>query len=320
MKGGAMDRFGGGSDQVDPDIARFVAGLASAYARHESTGDPVERRKIAEIVRKEWRSGGPAMAQTVTWDRGGIRMRLHRPQDQDGLPVLFYIHGGGWTIFSIDTHDRLMREYAARAAVAVIGIDYSLAPENRYPVALNEVVDTLDWLEREGGELGVDPHRIAIGGDSAGANLSVAACLRRRDAGQAQLAGMLLNYGAYDPQPRASYEAFSGPRYTLEADEMDAFWRGYVGSEQDLDDPLVAPIRADLEGLPPAFIGIAECDILADSNIAFAEKLEAAGVAVERTIYRGATHSFLEAVAIAPIADRAFAEQSQWLRERLGLA
>ncbi|MBB3032421.1 alpha/beta hydrolase [Alteriqipengyuania lutimaris] len=316
-----MGRFEASDARVDPDIARFVAELEQAYAEHatQQPADPTERRRIAELVRKEWRSGGPPMAETKTWEHEGLRLRLHRPIDEAGLPVLFYIHGGGWTIFSIDTHDRLMREYAARAGIAVIGIDYSLAPESRYPIALNEVVDTLDWLEREGGELGIDTQRMAIGGDSAGANLCVAACLRRRDAGGSLLAGMLLNYGAFDPQPRQSYKAFSGPQYTLEADEMDAFWRGYVRSEEDLDDPLVAPIRANLERLPPAFVGIAECDILTDSNIAFADRLEAAGVPVQRTIYRGATHSFLEAMAIAPIARRALAEQSAWLRERLDM-
>ena len=314
-----MQEAGADDAKIDSDIARFVAELAQAYAGYatQEDPDPVERRRIAELVRKEWRRDGPEMAQTKTWERGGLRMRLHRPIEADKLPVLFYIHGGGWTIFSIDTHDRVMREYAAHASVAVIGIDYSLAPEHRYPVALEEVLETLGWLEREGAQLGIDTQRIAIGGDSAGANLSVAACLRRRDAGQAPLAGMLLNYGAYDPRHRESYRKFSGPQFTLEAEEMDAFWNGYVRSEKDLDDPMVAPIRAELQGLPPAFVGIAECDILTDSNIVFADRLQAAGVPVQRSIYRGATHSFLEAVAIAPIAQRAFAEQSDWLRERL---
>lgn len=307
--------------RVDPDIARFVSALAAAYAEHSPSQpvSPTQRRHIAELVREEWRSGGPAMAKTTTWARAGLRMRLHLPVEAEELPALFYIHGGGWTIFSIDTHDRLMREYAARSGVAVIGIDYSLAPESRYPVALAEIVETLDWLEHEGAQLGIDPRRIAIGGDSAGANLSVAACLRRRDAGHRALAGMLLNYGAYDPAHRGSYKTFSGPDYTLEADEMDAFWRGYVRSEKDLEDPLVAPIKANLEGLPPAFVGIAECDVLTDSNIAFADKLEAAEVPVHRSIYSGATHSFLEAVAIAPLAQHAFSEQAEWLRERLEL-
>ncbi|GAB5349744.1 alpha/beta hydrolase [Alteriqipengyuania sp. 357] len=317
-----MGKFEPGSAQVDPDIATFVARVAKAYAEHSAPGtaDPDDRRAIAERVREEWRSGGPAMAETRTWTRRGLRTRLHRPVEGEDLPAFFYIHGGGWTIFSIDTHDRLMREYAARAGIAVIGIDYSLAPEHRYPVALDEVVEALDWLECEGEQIGIDPRRIAIGGDSAGANLSVAACLRRRDAGRRKLAGMVLNYGAFDPRHRDSYDIFSGPQYTLEAEEMDAFWRGYVTSEDELDDPLVAPIRAELRGLPPAFVGIAECDILADSNVAFADKLESAGVPVERAIYRGATHSFLEAVAIAPLANRALAQQSQWLAERLGMS
>lgn len=216
-------------------------------------------------------------------------------------------------LFSIDTHDRLMREYAHRAGIAVLGFDYSLSPEAKFPTALDETCAVLEWIERRADELAIDPARIFVGGDSAGANLSVAACLRRRDTGLRRLAGMMLSYGAFDPDATTSYALYSGPDHTLEALEMDAFWEAYTTDPAQLADPLVALVKADLHDLPPAFVAIAECDILADCNRAFVAKLEQAGVPVESVTYRGATHSFLEAVSISPLASQALDDQTAWI-------
>ena len=128
---------------------------------------------------------------------------------------------------------------------------------------------------------------------------------------------MLLNYGAFAPERTPSYARFGAGDYSLESDEMDAFWAAYVDGPDQLADPLVAPLRADLAGLPPAFLAIAECDILADCNDAFARKLEEAGVPTRAVTYKGATHSFLEAVSIAPLAGRAIDEQAAWIRDIL---
>lgn len=303
-------------DMADPDIRRFVDAINAAYVEHGAPAGAsmATRRQVAERVRKPWREGGPIMAETREMDMGGVRMRLHRPVADETLPVLLYIHGGGWTLFSIDTHDRLMREYAARAGIAVIGIDYSLSPESKFPVALEECAAALDWIESQADALNLDAHRVLIGGDSAGANLSVAACLLQRQRGRPLPIAMLLNYGAFAPERTPSYARF-GAEYSLECDEMDAFWASYIDSPEQLADPLVAPLRADLTGLPPAFLAIAECDILADCNDAFARELETAGVPTVAVTYHGATHSFLEAVSFAPLAIRAFDEQSAWIRD-----
>lgn len=305
-------------DMVDPDIRRFVDAVAAAYGARGAPADTAERRRIAEEVRKPWREGGPIMAESVDFDMDGIRLRLHRPVADEKLPIMLYIHGGGWVLFSIDTHDRLMREYAARAGIAVIGIDYSLSPDNKFPVALEECAAALDWIATQADTLNLDANRVLIGGDSAGANLSVATCLLQRARGRPLPAGMLLNYGAFSPDHLPSYARFGGEAYSLECDEMDAFWADYVDGPGQLAEPLVAPLRADLSGLPPAFLAIAECDILADCNHAFAAKLAAAGVPVEAVTYTGATHSFLEAVSIAPLARRAFDEQAAWMMKILG--
>lgn len=306
-------------DLADPDIRRFVDAINAAYALHGAPAGAsmATRRQIAERVREPWREGGPIMAESREMDMGDVRLRLHRPVEGAKLPVMLYIHGGGWTLFSIDTHDRLMREYAARAGIAVLGIDYSLSPESKFPVALEECAAALDWITAHAHALNLDPDRVLIGGDSAGANLSVAACLLQRERGRPLPIAMLLNYGAFAPEFTPSYARF-GADYSLEADEMDAFWANYIDSSDQLADPLVAPLRADVTGLPPAFLAIAECDILADCNDAFADKLEKAGVATRAVTYRGATHSFLEAVSIAPLAGRALDEQAAWIRDIVG--
>ncbi|WP_156681137.1 alpha/beta hydrolase [Sphingomonas profundi] len=309
-------------DDVDPGIRRFVTALNHGYGQF-SDFDALPlpaRRAAAETVRAPWRAGGPAMPETRETVIAGCRARLHYPVARGAaapLPAMLYIHGGGWTMFSIDTHDRLMREYAARAGVVVIGLDYSLSPEARYPVALAEVVEAVRALRRDAAGHGIDPAALAIGGDSAGANLSVAACLRLRAEGDPQPLAMLLNYGAFDPAETPSYARYDGPAYMLTVAEMDRFWANYTGDAGLLSDPLVAPLRADLAGLPPAFLAIAACDILADANRAMAARLEAHGVPVEARTYAGATHSFLEAVSISALADRALDEAARWLSSRL---
>ncbi len=307
-------------DDVDPDIRRFVDALNHGYGQFSDFAAlPLpERRAAAESVRGPWREGGPVMHRTIDVRVADVGLRLYIPTVAPVLPGMLYVHGGGWTMFSIETHDRLMREYAARAGVIVAGIDYSLSPEVKFPHALNEVVAAVAWLRSEGDTHGIDTDRIAIGGDSAGANLSVAASLALRGQGLPPLAAMLLNYGAFDSRPTDSYVRYDGPNYMLTVEEMDRFWDNYVAGPHQLADPLAAPLLADLHDLPPAFLAIAECDILADGNRAIAARLEAAGVPVDARLYRGATHSFLEAVSISPLADRAIEDASQWLRARMG--
>lgn len=321
---GAASADGG---DLDPDIRRFIRGVAEAVSRHSAfQGAPYPQvRRWAEQARAPWRQGGPVMLETrelaVPTRHGSVRVRIHRPA-RSPLPGLVYLHGGGWTLFSIDTHDRVMREYAARAGCCVIGVDYALAPEHRFPVALQQVVDVVDCLGASGGELGVDAGRLAVGGDSAGANLSVAACLVRRDRGASPpLRAMLLNYGAYTT--RCSGEAcrrFGGPEYMLGCEEMASYWQNYLRTRDDAVDALACPLHAALAGLPPAFLTVAECDILAEQSLEMARRLRGAGVPVECAVYRGASHSFIEAMSIAGISNQALADGSAWLENTLRAA
>ena len=245
-----------------------------------------------------------------------VRMRIYRPDARTSQPALVYLHGGGWTLFSLDTHDRVMREYAARAGVAVVGVDYALSPEARYPVALNQVVAAMEYLREHSSALAIDARRIAVGGDSAGANLALAAALHLRADGI--LKGLVLNYGVFARESSdQAVERFGGNGNMLTAAEMEGFWRNYLRDERDAADPLVTPLHADLKGLPPVFLNVPECDLLAEQSLMLAERLRAAGVAVRLEEYGGAVHSFLEAVSISPLASRAFDDAATWLRERL---
>lgn len=311
------------TDDVDPDIRTFLRETTADSARFARgiTGDLAARRAIAERVRAPWVDGGPEMANIEERRVGAshVRVRIYRPEPSATLPLLIYIHGGGWMLFSLDTHDRLMREYAARTGMAVVGIDYSLSPEVRFPHAIGEIVEVLDWLREEGPSLGLDANIMAIGGDSAGANLALAANLALRDRGAPMCDALLINYGAFDMTARPSHDRYDGDAYMLTVPEMADFWDNYLRAPADEHDPLARPLLADLTGLPPTFLCIAECDILADENREMADRLQAAGVAVQAKVYHGATHSFLEAVRIAPLADRALADAATWLRTTLKL-
>jgi acetyl esterase len=314
-------------EDLDPQIREFVRAMGVGWARHPgfAAAAPPEKRRIAEAVRKPWTRGGPAMSAVKEYrvpnDGGWVRVRVYDPGPPGTKRGLVYLHGGGWTIFSLETHDRLMRELAARAGTAVVGVDYALSPEAKYPRALDQVCAVVRYLREGGSDLGVDPGRVALGGDSAGGNLSVAACLKLREGGAPLPAALALFYGVFDR--RSSPEAvarFGGDGYMLAADEMDAFWTNYLTRPEEADDPLVCPVRADLRGLPRTLLVVPTCDLLTEQSFRLADRLEQAGVDVTRAVYEGASHSFLEAVSISTLADRALAETGAWLTAALAAA
>ncbi|WP_299309945.1 alpha/beta hydrolase [uncultured Croceicoccus sp.] len=303
-------------DDIDPEIRRFVRAVNAEYDRLTKGGETIaERRAIAEQVRQPWRSGGPQMAETIEIGAqdASAPLRIYRPLTGRPLPALIYLHGGGWTSFSLDTHDRLMREYAAHSGAAVIGVDYSLSPEVRFPVALDEIGAAVGWLETHGANYGIEMTDAIVGGDSAGANLALATAMRMRDAGRSPFGGLILNYGAFDERLRDSHSRYGGPEYMLTADEMDWFWRNYRGDDR-APHPLATPLNGNFADLPPAFFCVAQCDILADENRETASRMAQAGVDVALHVYEGATHSFLEAVSISALAREAIADAAGWMR------
>ena len=312
-------------DVVDPQVRIFVTRVSAGFARYPGFDNlpAPQARQIAEEVRAPWREGGPRMADVrelhVPDGANSVRIRIYNPTEGDApKAALVYLHGGGWTLFSIDTHDRVMREYAARAGMIVVGVDYALSPEAKFPVALEQTVAVVRWLRAHGAEIGVDPSRLAIGGDSAGANLSMGASLILRDAGEGDaVRAMLLNYGAFQVGCSDESNARYGvDGFVLNRAEMEQYWTNYLRTPDDAQNPLVSLINARLEGLPPVMLAVAECDVLAEQNGIMAEKLSRARVDVEAVVYEGATHSFLEAVSIADVAARAIEDGARWLRSK----
>ena len=307
-------------DDLAPDMRRFQRWLADAYARHpplDSVSLP-EARLIAERVRAPLTQGGPAMVRTrdvqIETAHGALGLRIHTPTAAARHPALLYLHGGGWVFFSIATHDRLMRELAARAGRTVIGVDYARAPEARYPVAREQAVAAWRWTRAHAAQHGIAPDRIALGGDSAGANLALAAALVLREAGERPDA-LLLNYGVYDDDDSTdSYTRFDGPAYNLGRDEMRGFWDRYLGHPRPQGDPLAMPLKARLGGLPRCCLVVAECDVLRDDSLALAQRLRDAGVPVALQRHPGAVHSFLEAISFSEAAESGLAQSSAWLR------
>ena len=315
------------ADPVDPMIREFIREISRGFASYPDLASMTNAqiRRVAETVREPWRRGGPVMEQVderrIPAGDHSVRVRFYHPTQEPGeaseKACLVYMHGGGWTMFSLDTHDRVMREYAARSGLIVAGVDYALSPEAKFPTALNEVVHVIRWLRQEGPVVGVDPSRLLVGGDSAGANLALAASLELRDSeGESPIRGLLLNYGAYAPHlSEQAIQQYGGPDFMLSAPEMETFWTNYLNGSADAANPLASPILGDLSSLPPTFLAIAECDILAEQNIEMARRLQTAGVVARTEVYRGGTHSFLEAVSIAPLADRALGEASAWMHD-----
>ena len=316
-----------GEMTIDPEIAEFLAIMKRRWAEHppfDTLGFP-EQRAVAEAVRAYWTTGGPVMAETFerSFDAGAeeLRIRIYRPEGVAvPAPALVYLHGGGFTLFSIDTHDRLMREYAAAGRFTVIGVDYPLSPEHKYPVALDRIDALMLWLKDHGATLGIDPARLAMGGDSAGSNLSFATALRLRERGEGRLVRAILsNYGYFTPDVSDAAEArFGGPGSILDRAEAQSYYANYLSDwDAGSRDPLACPILADLGDLPPVMLVIPECDLLTEQSLAMQGRLKAAGVATEARLYAGATHSFLEAMSIAEVARRAIRDGAAFVRARL---
>jgi len=316
-----------GQVTLDPEIAAFLAEMKARWAQHPpfDTLDFPGQRAVCEAVRAYWAEGGPDMARTIerVFDPGAgkLHVRVYFPEGvREPAPALVYLHGGGFTLFSIDTHDRLMREYAAAGGFAVIGVDYPLSPEHKYPQALDRIEALMLWLKAHGAELGIDPARLAMGGDSAGANLSFATALRLRERGETGLVKAILsNYGYFATTVSDAAEAaFGGPGSIMDRAEAVAYYANYLTDfERERSDPLACPLLADLAGLPPVLLVIPECDLLTEQSLAMEARLRVAGVETEAIVYPGATHSFLEAMSVAALARKGIADGAAFVAARL---
>ena len=239
---------------------------------------------------------------------GQVPCRVYLPDNAERPPLLVYAHGGGFMQGSLPSWDAMLRELVRKSRVAALSVDYRLAPEHRFPVAFEELVAMVRLAAREGGSLGVDPSRLAVGGDSAGANLALASALALRDAGERALSFMLLIYGCYSTDTESqSWQRF-GRGSGLSQTQMRWIWETYLECPEQQNDWRAAPLLADLTGLPPAQLIVARLDPLLDDSQHLAARLKEAAVPFELTIYDGINHGFIRYGRLIATARRAIAD------------
>jgi acetyl esterase len=266
---------------------------------------------------------GPAEEPVPTEDRsvpgpaGDIPVRIYRPTADTPLPVVVYFHGGGFVIGDIATHDTTCQRLAAGVPALVVSVDYRLAPEHRFPAAVEDCAAATAWASAHAPEFGGDPSRLAVAGDSAGGNLAAVIARRARDAGGPNIAFQLLVYPGTDMTCSLPSHTENGTGYLLDSDTMTWFLDNYL-ADADPRHPDASPLFADdLSGLPPAFVLTAEFDPLRDEGEAYAERLRAAGVAVTTSRYDGMIHGFYGLDSIFDAANKATAETVVALRDAL---
>jgi len=302
--------------------------MASVVERMARAGHPSLDQLTPEEAKASYERGAgvlevpkPELARIEDFeiaarDGHAIPARLYAPS-AEVLPVLVYFHGGGFTVGNIRTHDTLCRVLSRKSGCAVVSVDYRLAPAHKFPTASDDAWDAFAFVARQGASLGLDPARLAVGGDSAGGTLAAVCAILARDAGLPLALQLLIYPGTTGHQDTESHRRYAqGPLLTKAL--IDYFFGQYVRSPADRDDWRFAPLIADdVDDVAPAWIALAECDPVVDEGIAYADKLRAAGVPVDLEIYRGVIHEFLKMGRAVPEALQAQDDAAKALREAL---
>ncbi len=304
---------------LDPQAQKLVDALAALNLPLIENSTPGEAR---ESMRSRTAALGPfedvaAVADhRVPVDGGEITVRVYSPAGAGPHPVLVFYHGGGWVIGDLYTHDGICRSLTNAAGCAVASVDYRLAPEWKYPVAAEDSFAALRWVVANAGRLGIDPRRIAVGGDSAGGNLSAAVALMARERGGPALVEQVLIYPVTDYNLDTGSYRENATGYVLTRDAMRWFWRHYLQRDEQGKEAYASPLQArNLAGLPPALVITAECDPLRDEGEAFAARLRDAGVPVTMTRYTGMFHGFIRMTRLLDKAKAALDEIASSLKK-----
>lgn len=254
---------------------------------------------------------------TLPGPHGQVPCRLYLPDGVARPPLLVYAHGGGFMQGSLASWDAMLRELVRQSGAAALSVDYKLAPEHRFPKAFEEMVAVSRLAAREGAGLGIDPQRLALGGDSAGANLALAAALALRDEGIGAVRQLLLIYGVYSTDSEsASWQRF-GRGAGLSQTQMRWIWETYLETPAQMHDWRAAPILGRLAGLPPAHLIVGSLDPLIDDSRRLAAALDAAGVPQRLTVYDGINHGFIRYGRLIGTSRRALGDCAAALRAGL---
>lgn len=287
---------------------------------------PADARKVLEDAQSGPVSKLPVEEEwiTVPSPAGEVRVRLVRPQGATGmLPVILYMHGGGWILGNAGTHDRLVRELAVGAHAAVAFVEYPNAPEARYPTAIEQGYATAQWVARNGAAKGLDASRMAVAGESVGGNMTAALALMAKDRGDVSFVQQSMYYPVTDAAMNtATYDQFA-TGYYLTRQAMEWFWDAYTSDPAQRAEITASPNRASTEqvsGLPPTYLCVDEADVLRDEGEAYAAKLRTAGVPVTTVRFDGTIHDFMLLNALSDTrATRAAIDQATaFLRAGLG--
>ena len=310
---------------LDPESQRLIDLMAAADRPAWNTLTPKAARELYLSLRAGAQGPLPAgvkvVDRTIPGPAGALPVRLYRPASvaaDTGLPGLVYAHGGGWVFGNLDSHDVLCAQLALEAGIAVVAIDYRLAPEARFPGAFDDVVAGLKWVAANGPSVGIDPTRLAIGGDSAGGNLAAAVAIWARDNGGPKLYLQLLAYPVTDAVARTeSYRRYEDG-YGLNTATMEWFFDHYAPDKATRGDWRVSPLRAaSLDGLPPALVITAGYDPLRDEGRAYAFRLQQEGTLADLVEFGGMLHGFLSSPMLLHGARRGTSLAAAALREAL---
>lgn len=308
---------------VDPEIAAVLKEIEEAGGPPISELTPeMAREAFAPLVALQGAPEDVAKVEDreVVGSAGAIPIRIYRPATAPTpSPIVFYIHGGGWVIMDLESHDPLCRALANAADCVVVAAHYRRGPEARFPAAPDDCYAVLDWIAATASSLGCDPARIAVAGDSAGGNLAAAMTLLAAERCGPELAAQVLHCPVtnHDFTPASYRENAEG--YLLTTELMQWFWNHYLADAADAERPIASPLRApDLSGLPPALVQTAEFDPLRDEGRAYAERLGAAGVELRYDEIRGAVHDPYLMFGVSQTGRRAVDEAAAFLRQHLG--
>ena len=281
-----------------------------------------EIRNAYNTERAWWNEIKPRMHEVLNTSVAGpvrdIPIRIYKPTDLTQTSTLVYLHGGGWVVGNLDTHDRVMRLLADFSGARVVGVDYALSPEYRFPVAINEVRAVIEWLQVRGESYGLDSSRLGIGGDSAGANMAVAVTQLCHQQNVDIIEFLLLYYGAYGLTESASWQQYGNTEFEFTPEEKEFYLKSYLSDTEERSDPRFKVLNGNIDLLPTTFIAAAECDPLQDDSTALYQAMRAAGRPAILKIYRGVLHSFIHYSRMLDKASEALRDGANALKDALG--